>query len=108
MVYLVCCICFFSCRTTYQVDEPFEVPLEKQGLGGYQWEYLRIPEVVIVDSLDQLHKKENGFHEYTRIYKMKGLARGCYNLRFVKKRSFESRDNIGSENTRNIKIRIRN
>lgn len=105
---LICSISLLSCRTTYHVDEFFDVSLDKQGLGGYQWEYIGIPEVVVVESLDQAHKNENGFHEYTRIYKMKALKKGCYNLKFIKKRSFEQRDSINNENIKNIKVRIRN
>ena len=105
---LICGISLISCRTTYKVGESFEVPLEKHGLGGYQWEYVSIPEVVIVDSLDQSHKKENGLLEYTRIYEMQALERGSYNLSFVKKRSFEPRDSIKKKHIRNIQVRIRN
>ena len=102
----LCMFLISSCATSYKIGEKFEIELEQDGVGGYTWEYVKIPEVEVIDSMKTKIKKENQFTEYLKTYVLKGKEKGTYKLNFRKKRSFEPDSLIPKDNYRTLKIRI--
>jgi predicted secreted protein len=100
-----------SCKTTegYKVNEEFKIELEKEGDGGYQWSYLAIPEVVQTNtSKKSIEKEGNLLVSYQKIFYLKGLKKGTYNLEFQSLRSFEKLDTIPEDHKKIIKVKIKN
>jgi len=97
---------FASCATGYEKGNQFEISLERNGIGGYQWEYVPTQGVALVDSTETLVTNNNTLSEYTKTYTLQGVNKGNYELVFRKKRSFEPDSLIPEENYRTIKVRI--
>ena len=99
-----------SCKIakTYKVNEEFEIELEKEGVGGYQWQYISIPEVIIVDSTEIKITEEYKLAIYEKKYLLKGIKKGCYKLEFHHLRSFEKFDTVPKKHIKVIKVRIKN
>lgn len=101
-----------SCATGYRIDEKFDVNLDNNGIGGYEWEYVSIPEVIAMDSTeirDSIKEPATGkptFSTYTKNYTMAGKKAGKYELVFRKKRSFEPDSLIPEKNYKKLKVRI--
>lgn len=95
-----------SCATGYEIGEDFKVELEKNGAGGYQWEYVQISEVIVIDSIETKMLQENQLNEYVKVYTMQGRQKGSFELSFHKKRSFEPDSLILPENIKKVKVRI--
>jgi predicted secreted protein len=92
---------------TYKVDETFEVELEKEGIGGYQWNYIAIPEVDLIKSTSIVSLVEDELERYNKRFTLKGIKSGKYKLEFHYLRSFEKIDAVPKEHIRIIKIRIK-
>lgn len=114
-VLLLLNIILISCNS-YRIGEEFEVKLERDGTGGYVWQYDSIPEVKAIDSITVIDSIQNSnpndqldgkLNTYTKIYTMVGKTKGRYELSFVKKRSFEP-DTLNPEVHKKIKVRIKN
>tara|TARA_R110002126_G_scaffold27040_2_gene91051 strand:+ start:5277 stop:5630 length:354 start_codon:yes stop_codon:yes gene_type:complete len=104
-------ISFQSCKVIqrYKVDEEFNIELEKEGDGGYQWDFLEIPGVKEVKTSKKKIAAEEGklLVSYNKIFSLKGVLPGTYNLEFRFLRSFEKLDTIPAENKKIIKVKIK-
>jgi predicted secreted protein len=99
-----------SCKLTegYKVNEAFKIELEKEGDGGYQWNYLAIPEVVLINTSKKSIEKEGELLvSYQKIFSLKGLKPGSYNLEFQSLRSFEKLDTLSEVHKKIIKVKIK-
>lgn len=105
---LVCLSLVWSCSTakSYHLNEEFKITLPGEGDGGFKWNMVQNTGVHVIDSTSEGNEKDNGFFEYVKIYRFKGLEKGIYQLRFVKKRSFQP-ELMVDENIQNYKIKIR-
>lgn len=106
VIILLIAASFASCATGYEKGNQFEISLERNGIGGYQWEYVPIQGVSLVDSTETLVTNSDMLGEYTKTYTLEGVNKGNYELVFRKKRSFEPDSLIPEENYRTIKVRI--
>ena len=103
-------ISFQSCKVhqTYFVNEEFTIELEKEGAGGYQWDYLAIPEVTQINATKKVIEKEGVFLAgYNKVFSLKGIKPGKYHLEFHFLRSFEKLDTIPEDRKRIIKVKIK-
>lgn len=95
-------------NNTYTIGETFTIELERQNMGGYSWEYVKVPEVIITDSteISEVDTKSK-LVQYTKKYTLKGVESGVYELVFRKKRSFEPDSLIPEKNYKKIKVNIK-
>ena len=78
-----------SCRVRTVDKKHFSIALEKDGVGGYTWNYLKGNDnIKLIDSTDIPKTDSTGFTEYSKQYKFQAFSKGLYKLEFVKKRSF--------------------
>ena len=98
-----------SCGTiqSYKIGELFEIELDKEGVGGYEWNYIAIPEVVTVDSSVVTIPVENKLAINKKRFKLKGIKKGIYQIEFHHLRSFEKFDTIPKEHIKIFKIKIK-
>lgn len=98
-----------SCKTvkTHKVNEEFEITLENEGVGGYQWHYKNIPEIIMIDSSVVTIEEKGKLAQYEKVYKLKGIKKGCFKLEFHHLRSFEKFDTVPKEHIKIIKIKIK-
>lgn len=86
---LLLALVIISCKIRIVDGTTFKIELDKNGAGGYQWEFKGNEQIILIDSTQTSAKNENGFSEYKKIYQMKARKPGIYKLKFVKKRSFQ-------------------
>jgi|GEM_PF-1257926 len=88
LLMLTACV---SCTSTKKltVGEEFKIVLEGEGDGGFSWQFVENPEIVLTDSLKIDKEKENGLSEYSKVFVLKSLKSGSYILQFKKIRSFD-------------------
>jgi predicted secreted protein len=99
-----------SCKVIegYKVNEEFKIELENEGIGGYQWVYLPIPEVEQINSTKKLIQEEDKLLvSYNKVFSFKALKSGTYNLEFNFLRSFEKLDTIPEDYKKIIKVNIK-
>lgn len=89
-VFLVLVV-FTSCaaKKQYSIGEEFNIVLEGEGNGGFDWNMEKIDGISVVESTDIGIKKENGFSEFSKVYTLRGNSKGIYHLKFKKIRSFQ-------------------
>ncbi len=98
-----------SCSSiqTYKINEPFNITLENEGIGGYQWHYMAIPEVEKIDSTTTTISEDKKLDAYIRNFELKGIKKGKYVLEFQRLRAFENLDTIPDNQIKKIKIKIK-
>ncbi|TBW28257.1 protease inhibitor I42 family protein [Gramella sp. KN1008] len=79
----------YSCKVVTVDKKNFTIELDKDGVGGYTWNYLPgNTDVKLIDSTDIPKTDSTGFTEYSKQYKFQASRKGLYKLEFLKKRSF--------------------
>jgi predicted secreted protein len=110
LIAFIVSISFQSCKVAqrYKVNEEFKIELEKEGDGGYQWNFLEIPGIKEVKTSKKKIEEEGkllvGYH---KIFTLQGVLPGTYKLEFRFSRSFEKSDTIPAENKKIIKVKIK-
>lgn len=103
---LLCQSCKIKQR--YHVNEEFNIELEKEGDGGYQWGYVAIPEVKQLNSSKKKIVEEGKLlASYHKVFSLKGVKPGVYKLEFQFLRSFEKLDTIPKDQIKIIKVKIK-
>jgi predicted secreted protein len=104
-------ISFQSCKVVqhYKVNEEFKIELEKEGDGGYQWGFMEMSGIKELKTSKKKIAAEEGklLVSYHKIFSLKGVKPGRYNLEFHFLRSFEKLDTIPAENKKLIKVKIK-
>ena len=86
---LLVIVLIHSCKVVGVDEKTFTIELEKDGVGGYTWNYLPANKnIELIDSTDIPIHDSTGFTEYTKQYKFEASRKGLYKLEFLKKRSF--------------------
>ncbi len=98
-----------SCATSDKVvraGDTFEVALEQEGEGGFEWTYKPTEGIIAIDTFKTNIELPSGFSEYTKHFKFRGEKKGKYALEFVKIRSFQP-ELILDGNVKEIVVRIK-
>jgi hypothetical protein len=109
LILLCTAVLLQSCATVkkYKINETIEVVLDNEGTGGYQWNYIAIPEVTVVDSSNITLKEEGKLARYQKKYLLKGTKKGNYQLVFHHLRSFQKFDTVPQAHIKSFKIKIK-
>lgn len=99
-----------SCSTvkTYKLNTAFDIILDNEAAGGFQWHYKETPQVVKVDSVTITISDEGKLNSYKKRFTLKGVEKGRYELFFFQQQPFNILDSIPEEYIKRIKIRIKN
>lgn len=104
-------VSIYSCkclsRDGHAVAEEFEIVLDGEGDGGFQWYYKEIPEVIKVDSTIITISEEGKLNRYQKKFILKGVEKGNYELEFYQQQSFNILDTIPEEYIKRIKVKIK-
>lgn len=83
----------YSCsqqQNFYKVGETFQIQLEREAAGGYQWNMKPDSLVSIVKETSvSRHNDSTNLEEYIKVYELKPEKPGTTELQFYQKRSFE-------------------
>lgn len=93
-------------KRQYTIGEEFNVDLEGEGNGGFDWNMEEIHGISLVGSTRKGTKKDNGFYEFSKVFTLKGTSIGTYDIKFKKIRSFQP-ELILDEHIKIIKIKIK-
>ncbi|WP_026932638.1 protease inhibitor I42 family protein [Christiangramia echinicola] len=89
LLFLIFLLSFYSCKVTTVEKQDFKIDLQKDGTGGYVWNYIpSSPDITLVDSVRIPMKDSTGFIRYLRQYNFRATQLGLYKLQFIKKRPF--------------------
>lgn len=110
MIISLLVVLFQSCSTiqTYKLNENFDITLNNEAVGGFQWHYKEIPQVVKLDSATITISEDGKLNSYKKKFTLKGIEKGKYELLFFQQQSFNVLDSIPEEYIKRIKIRIKN
>lgn len=98
-----------SCSSiqTYKINEPFDITLDNEAVGGFQWHYKAIPEVEKIDSTTITIEEEGKFSYYKKRFNLKGVKEGKYELVFFQQQPFNVLDSIPEEYIKKFKVKIK-
>jgi predicted secreted protein len=104
---LIVLLSFYSCKVTTVEKQDFKIDLQKDGTGGYVWNYIPSSlDIIIVDSVRVPIKDSTGFTRYLKQYNFRATQPGLYKLQFIKKRPF-SKSKDTAEIIKKFWIRIK-
>ncbi len=87
--FILIIVFLYSCKVTTVEKRDFSIDLEKDGTGGYVWNYQHSTNnLKLIDSLRIAKEDSTGFTKYLKQYNFRATQPGLYKLQFIKKRPF--------------------